>query len=457
MTSELEFNFRSLDELGSLYQVDAQENALIRARGDVNIEPDSPDLGGGGNAGNVNFGTVDNPIIKATFNATEVDFGTATFTGLTLPWSDIDFTGSLSNDIEDFDSAVSTSTLSSDVSVHIADTSNPHAVTTAQLGTYTSLEIDTGFALKADLSDLTTHTNASSVHGVTGNVVGDTDAQVLTNKSINALSNDLTQIAVANLSASFSLPYEMTDLNDSIVFTDLATGFSLPWSSLNKVGGSIADIPNRDHSDLSNSGSYAHTSIDSHIDSAASHGVSTVAGLVEVQTLTNKTISATQNTITGLADANVSNSAAIQGTKVVPDFGTQSPVTTTSYDWLVGGYRTSLLAAQSGQVADLSWELPPEDGSFGQVLSTNGSGRLSWSSASGGGGSGQSFTWLQGDPATRSFTHNYSSRNVVVTVVDENFKTVEVSDESRLDDNNIQLTREGTVGGDWTILVQFIA
>jgi hypothetical protein len=457
MTSELEFNFRSLDELGSLYQVDAQENALIRARGDVNIEPDSPDLGGGGSAGNVNFGTVDNPIVKATFNATEVDFGTATFTGLTLPWSDIDFTGSLANDIEDFDSAVSTSTLSSDVSTHTSNTSNPHAVTTTQLGTYTSVEIDSALALKADLNDLTTHEGSSSVHGVTGNVVGDTDVQTLTNKSINALSNSLTEIDIPNLAASFTLPYEMTDLNDAILFTDLATGFSLPWSSLNKAGGSIADIPNRDHSDLSNSGSYTHSDVDSHIDSVASHGVSAVAGLVESQTFTNKTISATQNTITGLTDASISNSAAIQGTKVVPDFGTQSPVTTTSYEWLVGGYRTSLLAAQSGQVADLSWELPPEDGSFGQVLSTNGSGRLSWSSAAGGGGSGQSFTWLQGDPATRSFTHNYSSRNVVVTVVDENFKTIEVSDESRLDLNNIQLSREGTVGGDWTVLVQLIA
>jgi hypothetical protein len=46
-----------------------------------------------------------------------------------------------------------------------------------------------------DLTDAQTHYNASSaVHGVTGSVVGTTDAQTLTNKTINASSNTLTGV-----------------------------------------------------------------------------------------------------------------------------------------------------------------------------------------------------------------------------------------------------------------------
>ena len=45
------------------------------------------------------------------------------------------------------------------------------------------------------------------------------------------------------------------------------------------------------------------------------------------------------------------------------------------------------LQAPASIEADVTWTLPAADGSTGQVLSTNGSGTLSWATASGGGGS----------------------------------------------------------------------
>lgn len=53
-----------------------------------------------------------------------------------------------------------------------------------------------------------------------------------------------------------------------------------------------------------------------------------VAGTSATQTLTNKTINATANTISNIANTNVSATAAIAGTKISPDFGSQNVVTT---------------------------------------------------------------------------------------------------------------------------------
>lgn len=55
--------------------------------------------------------------------------------------------------------------------------------------------IQTQIDSKADSATVTAHTGASSgVHGVTGNVVGTTDTQTLTNKSIDADTNTITNI-----------------------------------------------------------------------------------------------------------------------------------------------------------------------------------------------------------------------------------------------------------------------
>lgn len=62
------------------------------------------------------------------------------------------------------------------IQAHIGITAgNPHGTTAAQVGAYTKAETDSGFAPIAHMSDTTTH-------GTTGDIVGTTDAQQITNK-----------------------------------------------------------------------------------------------------------------------------------------------------------------------------------------------------------------------------------------------------------------------------------
>lgn len=96
-----------------------------------------------------------------------------------------------------------------------------------------------------------------------------------------------------------------------------------------------------------------------------------------------------------IVNADVSNSAAIAGTKITPDFGSQNVTTTGNVtinaqgDLRFGDADSSnwvALQSPSTVASNVTWTLPSADGTTGQVLSTNGTGTLSWATAGGGGG-----------------------------------------------------------------------
>ena len=119
----------------------------------------------------------------------------------------------------------------------------------------------------------------ANVHGVTGNVVGTTDNQTLTNKTLGSGT-----LLGASLDAANT--YTVSNLQEPVNSQDAATKFY--------VDGEVSDVAG----DLS-----THESATTGV-----HGVTgTIVGTSDGQTLTNKTIDGSSNTISNIANVSLVN------------------------------------------------------------------------------------------------------------------------------------------------------
>lgn len=187
-----------------------------------------------------------------------------------------------------------------------------------------------------------------------GTLLTDTNTATLTNKSISGSTNTLSNIGYASLllsnsivnsdvSSSAAISYSKLSLLNSITDADVASAAAIAYSKLALTGSIL-------NADISNSAGISYSKL----------------------SLTG-----------GIVNSDVSASAAIAGTKISPDFGNQTVRTLAGIQFEEGGFTTDLRAAQSGQSSNLSLELPPDAGTDGQVLTTNGSGSLAWATVSG--------------------------------------------------------------------------
>jgi hypothetical protein len=114
-----------------------------------------------------------------------------------------------------------------------------------------------------DLQDSRDHEDATVAHGATGAVVGTTNAQALTNKTINGGSNTLADVPQ---SAITDLVADLAAIDAELVVIDTEQG--------------VQDA-----------------ALTTHAADTSTHGVGVVVGTTEAQALTNKTIDGDDNTI----------------------------------------------------------------------------------------------------------------------------------------------------------------
>ena len=160
-------------------------------------------------------------------------------------------------------------------------------------------------AIGRDYRESNTHVEASTaVHGITGSVVGTSDAQTLTNKTINAASNTITGITSAMIT------------DGTIVNADINASAAIAYSKLNLAGGIVsADIAN-------------DTIVNADINTAAAIAATKIAGTAVTQADTG-TVTSTMIADGTIVNADINASAAIAFSKLA----------TPAADFAMGGYK----------------------------------------------------------------------------------------------------------------------
>lgn len=219
-------------------------------------------------------------------------------------------------------------------------------------------QLQSDLATKASSASLSSHTSSSSAHGVSGDVVGTSDSQVLTNKTIDATHNTISNLSNSNIDSTASIAHsKMASLSaEKAVVTDASgviSASSVLASELDQLSGVSSNVQTQLNSKASSANLTSHSSTSSGV-----HGVSgSVVGTSDAQTLTNKTIDASHNTISNISNSAIDSAAAIAHSKMAPLTASKALVTDGSGVVSAASVSADELASLSGVTSSIQTQL----------------------------------------------------------------------------------------------------
>lgn len=172
--------------------------------------------------------------------------------------------------------------------------------------------------------------------------------------------------------------------------------------------------------------------------------------------------SAIQTQLNGKASTALGNLATVAiNTSLLPavdntiDLGSSSKGFANSWSNILkmsSNSQVTSLQGSSTASASVAYKLPPADGTGGFVLSTNGSGVLTWVSNA----SVNSFKtdWANATGASKTVTHNLGTTDIMVQLFDESDgSTIEIDSQVRTDANTLTLTASQAPATNWRVLI----
>jgi hypothetical protein len=350
LNADAKYNLAKLDELGAVFLLDSSGDATVRAQGDITFRPEDSSVGGSGSGGNVTFGAADQLLDSVTFHATNLTLGGS----LTLEDTATGSTGSL------------VLSYKSDLSGSLDNTARTLRLDTqgANRNLVLGGDITTtaAFSLTGAL-DLVSSGYTLTIPG-TGTAVLTTSTQTLTNKTIDASSNTLSNITNASIHSSAAIAYSKLNLSTSIVNADVSTSAAIAYSKLN-LSSSVVNA------DISGSAAIAYSKLN--LSSSIVNADVSASAAIAYSKL---------NLSSSIVNADVSASAAIAGTKISPDFGAQHIRTTGQLQVALNASIATKFVANAGQAADITLTLPAAAPATNALLRWNGTA-LEWTTAAG--------------------------------------------------------------------------
>lgn len=196
------------------------------------------------------------------------------------------------------------------------------------------------------------------------------------------------------------------------------------------------------------------------------------SGVVSVSSVTSTELgyvsgvtSAIQTQIDGKASTALSNLASVAiNTSLVSDTDNTDDLGSSAITWRRAYLKTGLVLQESGAgtdaitisapaalAASYSLTLPTTDGAASQVLETDGSGVLSWSSR------GYAADWANADGATKSITHSLGTTDVIVQLFDAaSGESIEIDSITRSSSSVVDLVASQAPAVTWRVLVSKI-